>query len=126
MCDQNLGVGDLERVLEVAALGSEVERRVYPADCVRAEPGSDDIRPRGNPDRDVVTDLNADLLQCMARAPRLPGRFAVRPLLVLEDEIRLVGRRFCPGRKQIRDDRLVARRKWRWGRRAVGLIGLAN
>ena len=96
MRDQNLGVGDLERVLEIAALGGEVERRVHAADSVRAEPGADDIGPGGNPDRDVVTDLDADLLQCVARAPRLPGGFAVRPLLVFEDEIRLVGRRRPP------------------------------
>ena len=80
MRDQNLGVGDLESVLEIAALGGEVERCVHAADSVGAEPGADDIWPGRNPDRDVVTDLDADLLQCMTRAPRLTGGFAVRPL----------------------------------------------
>ena len=116
MRDENLGVGDLESVLEIAAFGGEVERCVHAADSVRAEPGADDIRPGGNPDRDVVTDLDADLLQCMTRAPRLPGGFAVRPLFVLEDEIRLVGRRLRPRREQIRDDGLLAGRERGWGR----------
>ena len=77
MRDQNLGVGDLESVLEIAALGGEIERRVHTADSVRAEPGADNVWPGGNPDRDVVTDLDANLLQCVARSPRLPGRFAI-------------------------------------------------
>ena len=109
--DEHLGLGEVERVLEVRALRRERQRRIRRADRVRPEPAAEDVWPRRHPDGDVVAGIDADLLQRVAGPPCLAHRVGVRPLLLLEEQERLVGRRLGSEHEQVRDDALLARRE---------------
>jgi hypothetical protein len=109
--DQHLRLGEIQRVLEVAASRREVERRIGGACRVRAEPRPEHVRAGRLPRGDVVAQLDAEALEAVARAPRLADGVRACPLLVLEEDEELVRVGGGARRQQIGYHALLARRE---------------
>jgi hypothetical protein len=124
--DENLGLGEVQRVLEERAARGEVQRRVDGAGRVCAEPGAEDVRARRHPRRDVVAHLHAEALEAVAGAPRLAHRVGPRPLRLLEEDEGLVGLGLGAGEEQVGDDALLARRERELGSAICGGHGPSN